>query len=68
VQPGTVIIADGLYNNATTAGQVQHVGARGCFSGLKAERISDRFGYEAQTDRLLCGQGKASVDPGARCT
>jgi len=61
VQPGSVVIADGLYNNATTTAQVKAAGARGCFSGLKAARISDRFGYEAQTDRMICAQGKASI-------
>jgi IS5 family transposase len=61
VEPGAVIIADGLYNNATTVGQVQEAGARGCFSGLKAERISDGFDYEAEGDRMICAQGKASI-------
>jgi hypothetical protein len=61
VAPGTVIIADGLYNNATTVGQVQEAGARACFSGLKAERISDGFAYEAPGDRMTCREGKASI-------
>ena len=61
VGPGTVVIADGLYNNATTAAQVQETGARGCFSGLKAERISDGFAYEAGADRMIYR------GPSARC-
>jgi IS5 family transposase len=61
VEPGTVIIGDGLYNNATTAAQVQEVGARGCFSGLNAERVSDGFGYELEGDRMICPEGKGSI-------
>jgi hypothetical protein len=61
VQPGTVIIADGYYNNATTVGQVQEAGARVCFSGLKAERISDGFAYEAQADQMICVEKKHSI-------
>lgn len=61
IAPGTVVIADGLYNNATTAAQVKQAGGRGCFSGLKAERVSDGFGYEGQTDRMICAQAKASI-------
>jgi hypothetical protein len=41
--PGTVIIGDGLYHNATTVEQVAHAGDRPCFSGLRAERGSDAF-------------------------
>ena len=31
VGPGTVVVTDGLYNNATTAAQVQQAGATGVF-------------------------------------
>jgi len=61
VGPGTVVIGDGLYNNATTVAQVAEAGARGCFSGLKAERISDRFAYEGKEDRMRCPEGKTSI-------
>jgi IS5 family transposase len=61
VAPGAVIIGDGLYNNATTVGQVQEAGARGCFSGLKAERISDGFDYDAQADQMICVEKKHSI-------
>jgi IS5 family transposase len=61
VQPGAVIIGDGLYNNATTVQQVQQAGARSCFSGLRAERVSDAFGYEGQGDRMICAEGKGSI-------
>jgi hypothetical protein len=61
VAPGTVIIADGLYNNATTVGQVEAAKARACFSGLKAERISDGFDYDAQADRMICVESKHSI-------
>ena len=57
IAAGRVVIADGLYNNATTAAQVQEAGGRGCFSGLKAERISDGFAYEAGGDRMICPGG-----------
>jgi hypothetical protein len=56
-----VIIADGLYNNATTVGQVREAGGRGCFSGLKAERVSDGFEYEAEGDRMICPEGKGAI-------
>jgi hypothetical protein len=61
VAPGAVIIGDGLYNNATTVQQVQQAGARSCFSGLRAERVSDAFGYEGQGDRMICAEGKGSI-------
>jgi IS5 family transposase len=61
IAPGAVIIGDGLYNNATTAGQVREAGARECFSGLKAERVSDGFEYEAAGDRMVCPEGKGSI-------
>jgi IS5 family transposase len=59
--PGAVIIGDGLYNNATTVRQVREAGGRGCFSGLKAERVSDGFEYEAEGDRMICPEGKGSI-------
>jgi IS5 family transposase len=59
--PGAVIIGDGLYHNATTVGQVEHAGGRPCFSGLKAERVSDAFTYDAVTDQMVCAADKRSV-------
>ena len=59
--PGAVIIGDGLYNNATTGGQVEQAGGRPCFSGLKAERVSDAFSYDAATDQIGCAEEKRSV-------
>jgi IS5 family transposase len=59
--PGAVIIGDGLYNNATTVAQVATADARPCFSGLKAERVSDAFTYDAATDQMRCAAGKHSV-------
>jgi IS5 family transposase len=61
IAPGAVIIGDGLYNNATTVKQVREAGGRGCFSGLKAERVSDGFEYEAEGDRMICPQDKGSI-------
>lgn len=59
--PGAVIIGDGLYNNATTVAQVEATGARPCFSGLRAERVSDAFTYDAAPDQMVCAEGKRSV-------
>jgi IS5 family transposase len=59
--PGAVIIGDGLYNNATTVEQVEAAGGRACFSGLKAERVSDAFTYNTATDQMVCGAQKRSV-------
>jgi IS5 family transposase len=59
--PGAVIIGDGLYHNATTVAQVEQAGGRPCFSGLKAERVSDAFTYRAETDQMECPEGKRSV-------
>jgi IS5 family transposase len=61
LEPGAAIIADGLYNNATTVTQVQQAGYRPCFSGLEAERVSDAFEYEAATDQMICPEGKRSI-------
>jgi IS5 family transposase len=61
VASGAVIIGDGLYNNATTVGQVQGAGGRACFSGLKAERVSDGFEYDAAADQMICAQSKHSI-------
>ncbi|MBI2562261.1 MAG: transposase [candidate division NC10 bacterium] len=60
-EAGAAIIADGLYNNATTVGQVEAAKGRPCFSGLKAERVSDGFEYDAQADAVACPQGKRSI-------
>jgi IS5 family transposase len=57
---GAVIIGDGLYNNATTVAQVEQAGARPCFSGLRAERVSDAFTYDADPDQMVCAEGKRS--------
>ena len=59
--PGAVIIGDGLYHNATTVAQVEQAGGRPCFSGLKAECVSDAFTYRAETDQMECPEGKRSV-------
>jgi IS5 family transposase len=60
-RPGAVIIGDGLYNNATTVAQVAQAGGRPCFSGLKAERVSDAFTYDAAAAQMVCAAGKRSV-------
>jgi hypothetical protein len=59
--PEAVIIGDGLYNNATTVRQVEQAGGRPCFSGLRAERVSDAFTYDAAADQMVCAEGKRSV-------
>lgn len=61
VQEGTTIIGDGLYNNATTVEQVEEAGGRACFAGLKAERVSDAYTYEAGSDQMVCAEGKRSI-------
>ena len=58
---GAVIIGDGLYNNATTVGQVEQAQLRPCFSGLRAERVSDRFDYDGGTDQIVCPEAKRSI-------
>jgi IS5 family transposase len=58
---GVVVIADGLYNNATTVGQVEAADARPCFGGLRAARVSDAFAYDAAGDQLVCPEGKRSL-------
>jgi IS5 family transposase len=58
---GATIIADGFYNNATTVGQVQEAGMQPCFAGLEAERVSDKFDYQGEQDRMVCEAGKQSV-------
>lgn len=60
-QSGGAVIADGLYNNATTVAQVEEAGGTPCFSGLKAERVSDAFEYDPSTDQMVCAQGKRSI-------
>ena len=60
-RPGAVIIGDGLYNNATTVGQVAQAGGRPCFSGLRAERVSDAFTYDAGAEQMVCAEAKRSV-------
>lgn len=59
--PEAVIIGDGLYHNATTVAQVERAPARPCFSGLKAERVSDAFTYDATTDEMVCPEGQRSI-------
>jgi hypothetical protein len=61
LEEGTTIIGDGYYNNATTVEQVEGAGMRPCFSGRETERVSDRFGYEQEQDRMVCAAGKCSV-------
>lgn len=61
LKEGAAIIADGLYNNATTVGQVEAARGRPCFSGLTTERVSDGFEYDAEADQVVCPQGKRSI-------
>lgn len=58
---GGAIIGDSLYNKANTIEQVEDAGARPCFSGLTSERVSDAFSYEADSDQMVCPEGKRSV-------
>lgn len=58
---GVTVIGDGLYAKAGTVAQVEALKGRACFSGLWAKRVSDRFDYEAGTDRMVCAAGKASI-------
>ncbi len=60
-EAGAAIIADALYNNATTVGQVESAKGRACFSGLNCERVSDRFDYDAAADQVVCREGKRSI-------
>ncbi len=39
---------------------MEAAGGRPCFSGLKAERVSDEFDYDATEDQVVCPQGKRS--------
>jgi IS5 family transposase len=61
LEAGAQVIGDGLYNNATTVEQVQQAGARPCFSGLHAERVSDAFEYDAAADQMVCPEGQRSI-------
>ncbi|MBM3890736.1 MAG: transposase [Verrucomicrobia bacterium] len=61
LKEGAPIIGDGLYNNATTVAQVEKAGATPCFSGLKAERVSDAFTYDAAADQMVCPEDKRSI-------
>ena len=58
---GAAVIGDALYNNATTVQQVQKAGGQPCFAGLGTQRISDAFRYEAESDRMVCAEGKHSI-------
>jgi hypothetical protein len=58
---GAVLIGDGLYNNATTVGQVEKRKFLPCFAGLRAKRVSDDFGYDAERDQIVCAEEKRSI-------
>jgi IS5 family transposase len=58
---GVVVIGDTYYNNATTVAQVAEAGARPCFAGQTAARVSDAFTYDAAADQLGCPEGKRSI-------
>jgi len=60
-EEGTVVIGDGLYANSTTESQVKDAHGQPCFAGLKAERVSDAFRYEADADVVVCVEGKRSI-------
>lgn len=61
LRDGAVVIADGLYNNATTVNQVEQAKLRPCFSGLTTARVSDSFDYDAGADQMVCPEGKRSI-------
>ena len=58
---GATIIADALYNHCVAVSQVEAVGGKACFAGLKAQRVSDAFSYEAEGDAMRCCEGKHSI-------
>lgn len=58
---GAVVIGDSYYHNATTVAQVEATGARPCFAGQTAERVSDPFTYDAAADQMGCPEGKRSI-------
>lgn len=58
---GVVIIADGLYTNATPGDQVEAAHARPCFPDLQAERVSDAFTSDAAADQLVRAEGQRSI-------
>lgn len=57
----TVIIGDGLSNNATTVAPVEEAGARPCFLGPTPERVSDGFPDDGATDQMGCPEGQRSI-------
>jgi transposase len=61
VAAGATIIGDSMYNNATSVGQVEKAGGRACFAGLGAQRVSDAFDYDSQTDQVVCAEGRRSI-------
>jgi len=61
LKEGAPVIGDGLYNNESTIEQVKRGGGTPCFSGLRAERVSDAFHYEVAADELVCPEGKRSI-------
>lgn len=60
-EEGAAIIADALYNNATTVGQVETAKGRPCFSGLSTERVSDDFSYDPAAEEMVCAEGKRTI-------
>jgi IS5 family transposase len=55
------VIGDGLYGNATAAGQVTAQQGVPVFAGMAIERVSDRFDYDPETDQVVCSQGRRSI-------
>lgn len=58
---GAAVIGDGLYGNATSAGQVQAQQGVPVFAGMAIERVSDRFEYDAAADQVVCPEGRRSI-------
>lgn len=58
---GAAVIGDGLYGNITAAGQVTAQHGVPVFAGMALERVSDRFEYDAETDQVVCPEGRHSI-------
>jgi IS5 family transposase len=58
--PESVVIGDGLYDNATTRKQVEEYPAKLCAAGRRTARVSDQFQYDPTTNTLVCPAGKRS--------
>lgn len=61
LEPGAVIIGDGLYGKAGTAAAVEHAQLTPCFASQPRERVIDTFDDDPAADQVRCVEGHASI-------